>query len=169
MITTDNDAAGISLVATDNLTSEDGDEGYISVTLTSPPSEDVTISFVSNNENEGFTDETIVFSSTNWDIPQTIRIDGVDDIVPITDGAIEYLVSITSIVTDDPNYQVLLPSEIAPISMTNQDNDNPGIFVSVANNDFTTSESGKSVKIRFNLLSKPSCLLYTSPSPRDRG
>ena len=113
MITTDDDVAGISLVATDNLTSEDGDEGYISVTLTSPPSEDVTISFVSNNENEGFTDETIVFSSSNWDIPQTIRIDGVDDIVPITDGAIEYLVNITSIFTDDPNYKVILPSEIA--------------------------------------------------------
>lgn len=156
VITTDNDVAGISLVATDNLTSEDGDEGYISVTLTSPPSEDVTISFVSSNENEGYTDESVVFSSSNWDIPQTIRIDGVDDIVPITDGAIEYLVSITSIFTNDPNYKVILPSEIAPISMTNQDNDNPGIFVSVADNDFTTSESGESVKIRFNLLSKPS-------------
>ena len=156
VITMDDDVAGISLVATDNLTSEDGDEGYITVTLTTPPSQDVTISFVSNNEEEGFTDETIVFSSTNWDIPQIIRIDGVDDSIPMTDGAIEYLVSITSIVTDDPNYQVLLPSEIASISMTNQDNDNPGIFVSLADNDFTTSESGESVKIRFNLLSKPS-------------
>ncbi len=156
VITMDDDVVGISLVATDNLTSEDGDQGYISVTLTAPPSQDVTISFVSSNEDEGFTDETIIFSSANWDIPQVISVEGIDDVIPVTDGAIEYLVRIASIVTDDSNYKVLLPSEVSPISMTNQDNDNPGIFVSLADNDFTTSESGESVKIRFNLLSKPS-------------
>ena len=39
--------------------------------------------------------------------------------------------------------------------MTNQDNDAPGILVTILNDDFTTSESGDIVIVQFSLLSKP--------------
>ena len=57
--------------------------------------------------------------------------------------------------SSDPNFDLLDGSSIPDASMTNQDNDAPGILVTILNNDFTTSESGDFVIVQFSLLSKP--------------
>ena len=80
---------------------------------------------------------------------------GIDDIPPISDGAVDYKINIDSITTIDTDYSGLDISSIEGVSFINQDNDAPGIFVKVVNDDSSTDEFGSTVRIQFELLAQP--------------
>ena len=156
VITEDNEEVGVIVGLLDNLTNESGDRGTFEIYLDTQPTADVFIYLSSSNEQEGvLTNPVISFNSSNWNIPQVSVITGVDDDPPISDGAIDYVIVTGNVSSTDSNYNKLDGSTIDDISMSNQDNDSPGIILTVLDNDFSTSESGDYVVVQFSLLSKP--------------
>ncbi len=156
VVTYDNEIAGAIVTVLDNLTSEDGDTGYFEIILTAQPTDDVTINLGSSNILEGkLIDTSITFTPSNWNIPQIITVEGVDDSPPTSDGSIDFKIITGNVNSSDPDFDLLDGSSIPDANMTNQDNDAPGILVTILNDDFTTSESGDIVIVQFSLLSKP--------------
>ncbi|MDC1543062.1 gliding motility-associated C-terminal domain-containing protein [Flavobacteriaceae bacterium] len=152
----DDDAneAGIEISIVDPLTGENGDEGSLKVVLTYRPNAPVQLNFSSSNTAEGEVfNDVITFNSSNWNIPQTIIINGIDDAPPFPDGPTDYFILLDSINTDDDNYDGIDPSSFSQYQMSNQDNDAPGIFLSVKDDNYRTSEDGTDVVVYFELLS----------------
>ena len=151
VINIDNDNAEIILTLIDPLTSEDGDKGNFTVQLGAPPTSEVELVFSSSNIDEGVVSETFTFSSLNWDQPQEVAVTGMDELIPIADGAVNYQVYISSIISSDQYYNQLNPYDIAQLNFINQDNDFASVIINLIENDFTSSESGDQVKIEFSL------------------
>lgn len=155
VINRDNDVANIILSSIDQLTGEDGETGSFSVSLSVPPTHPVQINWASSNTNEGTVTPTISFSSTNWNQPQLITVSGVDDLIPMNDGAINYDIYINGISSMDPNFGNIIPASIPPIAMINQDNDLAGVNLYLIDDDNQTDEDGDNLKIAFALNTKP--------------
>ena len=155
-INVDNDMAQIIVTPIDQLSGEDGSSGSFSVRLSAMPSAPVQISWASTNINEGtLAISTITLSPSDWDQPQIITVDGVDDPIPISDGAVNYRIFINTISSTDPYFGNIIPGSIAAVVMTNQDNDFAGITLYLLEDDNKTDEYGDLVKIAFSLNTKP--------------
>ena len=76
----DNDTAGITIIASDNQTGEDGDNGTLLVLLNSQPFGDVILGVTSDNESEtNVSPDNLTFTTSNWNTSQTVTLIGVDD------------------------------------------------------------------------------------------
>ena len=115
VINIDNDNAEIILTLIDPLTSEDGDKGNFTVQLGAPPISEVQLVFSSSNIDEGVVSEIFTFSSLNWDQPQEVAVTGMDELIPIADGAVNYQVYISSIISSDQYYNQLNPYDLSLI------------------------------------------------------
>ncbi|MBE9561680.1 MAG: hypothetical protein IMF12_02280, partial [Proteobacteria bacterium] len=105
---TDDDSAGINL-STDNMTINEGAENSYNIVLTTQPTNDVTIA-LSSDENTSITPTTLVFSSNNWNVEQTVTITAINDNLV---EAETYISSIThKISSDDVNYNNLLIADV---------------------------------------------------------
>ena len=84
---TDNDVAGITVTPTTPLTTtEAGGTATFTVVLNTQPTANVTIALSSSNTAEGtVSPASLVFTSANWNVAQTVTVTGVDDAV--VDGA----------------------------------------------------------------------------------
>ena len=58
-------------------------------------------------------------------------VTGIDDDPPVSDGAIDFVVVTGNVSSTDTNYNKLDGSTIDDVSMSNQDNDSPGIILTV--------------------------------------
>ena len=156
VINEDNDIAQITITPIDQLTGENGDSGSFSVRLTAMPSTSVQIGWASSNMKEGtVATSTITFTPANWDQEQIINVNGKDDLIPISDGAVNYNIFINSILTTDPHFSSIIPGSISPVSMINQDNDFAGITVYLLDDDYQTDEDGDQASIGFSLNTLP--------------
>ena len=132
------------------ITTEGGDTATFTIRLLTQPSDNVVIPINSSNSSEGNPlANSVVFTSANWNVPQTIQVAGVDDF--IDDGDINWTAILEAAVSSDPNYNALNPPDV---NLTNLDNDTAGISVSPIS-DTTTSESGTSVTFTVTLNSQP--------------
>ncbi len=115
-------APGVTLGTGGGLTtSEDGGAATFSVQLDTPPTDVVTISLSSSDPSEGTVSaQSLVFTPSNWDIPQTVTVTGVND--SIVDGNISYSIQLQATSAGDPGYSGLV---IPAVSLTNLDNDAP--------------------------------------------
>ena len=122
LVNLDDDSAGITATPSSGLiTGEDpiAASATFDVVLLAQPTDDVTIDLASDDLTEGTTDVTqLVFTSMNWDTPQTVTVTGVDD--PDFDGDIAYSVVINPAVSMDPAYSGIDP--VDP-SLTNIDDE----------------------------------------------
>ena len=76
----DNDTAGITIIASDNQTGEDGDNGTLLVLLDSKPFGDVILSVTSDNTSETtVSPDNLTFTTSNWNTSQTVTLIGIDD------------------------------------------------------------------------------------------
>ena len=76
----DNDTAGITIIASDNQTGEDGDNGTLLVLLDSRPFGDVILSVTSDNTTETkVSPDNLTFTTSNWNSSQTVTLIGIDD------------------------------------------------------------------------------------------
>ena len=155
VVTIDDDESNIIITEIDLLTSEDGDQGFFEIRLTSKPDFPVTVGFSSSNTNEGTVMQEITFDPLNWSDPQLVYATGVDDFPPVTDGPQGYEINVINVFSLDPNYGTIDPNAFDPVVFTNQDNDSPAVIVKVMNDDYTTSEDLESVIIGFKLTSQP--------------
>jgi len=76
----DNDTAGITIITSDNQTGENGDNGTLLVLLDSQPFGDVILGVTSDNTSEtNVSPDNLTFTTSNWNISQTVTLIGVDD------------------------------------------------------------------------------------------
>lgn len=115
-----NTAPGIRVSRTSGVeTSESGDTANFSVVLDLPPTTDVTINFSSSDSTEGaLSHSTLTFTPENWNVPQVVTIQGVNDL--LVDGDQAYSIQFSAAVSADPNYNGLQPTAI---SVTNIDDE----------------------------------------------
>lgn len=132
-----------------HLVTELGGTSSFTVVLNSPPTGDVTLPVSSSNILEGtVSPSSLLFTESNWNIPQTITITGVDDLS--SDGDKSFTIAIGSSVSLDPNYNNLSQPNI---SVINQDNDTAGF--TLINPTLSTNESGTSGVFFVVLNSEP--------------
>ena len=129
IVNLDNDTAGFIVTPLTLNTTEAAGAGKtatFTVVLTSKPATDATnyvvvVDVASNDLTEGTVDlSQLTFNAGNWNIPQTITVTGVDEI--IVDGDITYTIlnTINAGLTTDTNYDPLNPDDV---SVTNADDD----------------------------------------------
>lgn len=132
------------------ITYETGTTVTFSINLLTQPSSDVVIPVYSSNPSEATTPTTsVVFTSANWNVPQSVQFTGVDD--SIDDGDAAWTAVFAAAVSSDPHYNGLNPPDT---SLNNIDNDTAGISVSQISGT-TTSEAGTSVYFTVALTSQP--------------
>ena len=117
----DDDIAEVTITPTDgsNDITEDGVSDTYEVVLTSQPTAEVTINLSTNGQST--TDSTaLVFTSSNWNTPQTVTITAVDDAV--AEGNHTSTINHTTS-SNDTNYDGLT---VAPVTVEITDNDIQG-------------------------------------------
>ncbi|MDA9360871.1 gliding motility-associated C-terminal domain-containing protein [Flavobacteriaceae bacterium] len=155
--TLDNDVAGITIIVMDNLSSESGDTAQFTAQLDAIPSANVTFDIDTSNAGEAQPLVTqVTFTPANWNIPQTVMILGIDDAPPLSDGSQPVNIRTFNVNSTDADFNALTDADVADVLITNQDNDAPGVVLSLLNNNFFTSENGLVVTVQFRLLSVPS-------------
>lgn len=127
MITEDDDHASILIDAKGaELMENSGEILTFTVVLTAQPEADVSIKLKSSDESELKLAESseVVFSGDNWNVPQTVKLQVVDD--SIADGTQSAMVTLVSS-SEDPNFNALktqtpvyniLDNETASITLT---------------------------------------------------
>jgi hypothetical protein len=165
VINEDNDGVGVTVAPTRELmTTESGGSATFTVVLDAQPTADVTIPVASNTTTEGTVDvASLTFTAVNWNAPQTVTVTGVDD--AIADGSQSYTILLGSATSADPAYQDLDPTDV---SVTNVDNDSPGILVTPTTG-LVTTEAGGTATFSVVLASQPTADVAIALSSSDPG
>lgn len=101
------------------VTSEDGTNVSISVSLTEAPTADVVVPVHSNKPDEAKVSTTqLVFTPANWNVPQVFSVTGVDD--PFDDGDITYTIVLGKAESIDPVYDGLNPANVHGLNLDNE-------------------------------------------------
>ena len=154
--TLDDDVAGITIIVTDNLSSESGDTAQFTAQLDAVPTANVTFDIDTSNAAEALPlVAQITFTPVNWNIPQTVMVLGIDDTPPLSDGSQPVNIRTFNVNSTDTDFNALSDADVADVAINNQDNDAPGIVLSLLNNNFFTSENGLVLTVQFSLLSFP--------------
>jgi hypothetical protein len=148
---TDNDAAGIAVTPTAGLaTSEAGGTATFSVVLTSEPTAVVTIPVSSNRTDEAtVSSASLSFTATDWNVPQTVTVTGVDD--RRQDGDVAFTIVLGAAVSTDAHYAGLDPADVTG---ENTDDDVADITVTPVAG-LVTSEAGAVAHFEVALSSQP--------------
>lgn len=147
----DDDIPGFIIAPpSDLIVSELGDTDTTTIRLTVPPTAPVTVAIMSSDLTEGtVSPASLTFTPTNWNIPQTVTVTGVDD--NIADGNIQFFIQIAPAVSTDVRYGGL---DAPDVSVTNIDNETPQVYVKTRH-ILKTSESGLQASFRMRLTIKP--------------
>lgn len=119
----DDDTAGIVIGAPQPgaSTSEAGGSATFTVTLTSQPTSDVTLTISSSDATEGtVAPGAVVITPAEWNVPHTVTVTGMDD--ALFDGAQTYSVVFAPSASADALYAGRTP---APLAFVNADDDLP--------------------------------------------
>lgn len=143
-------------------TSESGGSVTFTAVLGAKPTSNVTFNLSSSNVDEAFLSaSSIVFTPSNWNIPQTITVTGVDDL--LVDGNKSYTIITSPVVSNDTRFSGFNPPDI---SITNLDNDKSGITVTPTTGLVTTEQGGTSSFVVY-LDSQPSSNVTISLNSSD--
>src|SRR5262249_55797251 len=143
--------AGITVTPVAGLiTTEAGGTATFTVRLHSQPTGNVTIGLSPRDPTEGtVAPAAITFTPANWNMPQTVTVTGVDDLVD--DGDIAYTIVTAPAASADPVYNGLNAIDLA---VTNTDDDTAGITVTPVAG-LTTTEAGGTATFPVPLESQP--------------
>jgi hypothetical protein len=134
----DNDP-GITLTgAGDVVTSEAGTTSTFSVSLNGAPTASVTMGLSSSDVGEGTVSPAqLTFTTTNWNVPQTVTVTGVDD--AIVDGAQSFTIVTGTLASADGRYAGLNPPDVVA---HNLDDDQAAVAVKLVSGAQTCGISG---------------------------
>ncbi|WP_435021785.1 Calx-beta domain-containing protein [Tundrisphaera sp. TA3] len=146
----DTDVAGIIVAPTSGLvTTEMGVTATFSVRLDTRPTSDVVVPLRTSNPAEGVvTPAFLLFTPSNWDVPQAVTVSGADD--PVADGNVAHAVVIGPAQSADPSYNNLGAPDVG---IVNIDDDEPGIAVIMTSPPTTTA--GGAATLAILLRSRP--------------
>ena len=140
---------GFTVSAISGDTGEDGTTATFTVSLTSPPTSDVTIPVSSSDTNEGTVDQSeLTFTSANWNVNQTVTVTGMNDDVADDNQGYTILLGVTT--SADSNYNDRDPADVAVINI---DDETAGFTVSAISGD--TGEDGTTATFTVRLTSEP--------------
>jgi len=144
--------AGVTVTPTSGLvTNEGGGQATFTVVLKRTPTAPVTFSLASSDASEGtVSPSSLTFTVGNALVPQTVTVTGVED--ALLDGAVPFTITTGAGVSGDPLYSGLDPSDV---SVTNNDNDSPGVTVTPTSG-LTTTEAGGTANFSVVLNTIPS-------------
>jgi hypothetical protein len=136
----DDDAAGYTITPLSGLvTTEDETTVTFTVALACQPTAPVTLPLTSSDMSEGMIAvDRLTFTASNWNVPQTVTVTGVND--TIADGPVAYLITTGKTTSTDAAYGALTAAGVADVSLTNLDND-VGFVVSPSSG-LVTTEAG---------------------------
>ncbi|PRY97821.1 gliding motility-associated-like protein [Marinilabilia salmonicolor] len=144
------DVAGINISHSELTTSEAETTADFTVVLTSVPSVAVRVEFSGLDASEGsMSTNELIFDATDWNVPQTITITGVDD--DIDDGLQSYTLQGT-VISGDNNYDDMA---ISSITVNNEDDDNAGLNISETAVTTYEDETQPSATFEISLNSEP--------------
>ena len=161
----DNDSAGVLVTPTSGLvTTESGGKDYFTIVLLAPPLGNVTIPVASSDPGEGTVfPASVTFTPTNYNVPQTITVTGVDD--TIADGNQVYTVVTAPATSVDPRYSGL---DAADVTAVNLDNETAAVLVTPTSG-VRTSEYGDGDTFTMVLSMAPSADVTVNLSSSDTG
>lgn len=147
----DDETAGVLVSPTTGLTTnEGGATDTFTVRLSSEPLAAVMVPISSEDTSEGSVlPTTLSFDNTNWDMPQTVTITGVDDAE--ADGNQTFNITVGPATSGDTAYNGLSGSSV---EVTNLDDETAGISV-IPTTGVSTNESGTTDTFDVVLLSQP--------------
>jgi hypothetical protein len=162
--TLNDDSAGFTLSLPSNplITEEAGGSTGFTMQLDSEPVADVLIALSSSDTSEGIiSPDSLIFSSANWAVSQSVTVMGVDDAVD--DGDIPYTIHTGSSSTD-PLYGVIDPEDV---NLINLDDDTAGFSLDVPADPMITTERGDSASFTVMLTSEPTSNVTITTSSSD--
>lgn len=122
------------------------------VSLRTPPTDNVTVTVTSNRPDEAGTDvNSLTFTPSNWDVPQTVIVVPVDDFR--IDGT--QTVTLTLAVNDANSSQSYANAEDVAVTAAVHDNDAPGLSIIQTNGATVVIESGTTDTFDVLLLAQP--------------
>jgi hypothetical protein len=135
-VTNLDDDPGVSFAgASDVATSESGGTGTFTVRLNAAPTATVTVALSSSDVGEGTVSPAqVMFSSANWNVPQTVTATGVDD--AMVDGTQAYAIVTGPLTSTDARYSGLNPPDIVA---HNLDDDQVAVSIKVVSGDHSCS------------------------------
>lgn len=156
-------APGIIVSPTSGLqTTEAGGTAQFTVVLAEAPNSVVRIGLRSSDTTEGtISTSSLFFNTSNWAIPQTVTITGIDD--PNDDGDILYTIITDPATSSDQGYEGLNAEDV---SVTNLDNDTAGITVNPTSG-LVTTESGGTATFTVVLTCQPTANVSIGLSSSD--
>ncbi len=156
----DNDTAGVSITQTGGSTvvAEGGAGDVYTVVLRSQPTSDVTVS-VSPDAQVGANPAALVFTPGNWNSPQWVTVDAVDD--SLAEGAHGGIITHSASSTDG----VYDGMPVATVTATVTDNDMAGVVVTQSGGSTAVSEGGATDSYTVVLASQPTSDVTVSVSP----
>ncbi|RUT05902.1 hypothetical protein DSM106972_031080 [Dulcicalothrix desertica PCC 7102] len=152
----DNDIPGIKLNIQDQETSEVGDTATFTVVLDTQSTDTVKIDILGVDNSEGrLSTSSLTFDSSNWNIPQTVTITGVDDLIDDDDQT--YTISFDASKSSDTNYAKLTQQNLdqlgKKVEIKNLDNDTAGVTLSPIT--VNVKEDGGTATFTVQLNSQP--------------
>jgi hypothetical protein len=149
---TDNDAAGVTVTAMAGLTVTEaagaGHTATFTVVLNSEPTASVTIGITSSTPAQGtVAPASLVFTTANWNMAQTVTITGVDD--TLDDGDLGFSIVTAAATSTDLLYNAVDP---ANVSVTAVDNDAAGITVTPTTGLTVTEVAGAGHTATFTVV-----------------
>ena len=148
---TDNDIAGVTVTqsaGTTDITEGAATDSYTLV-LTSQPSSSVSIAIDADAQSTVST-SSIIFSTSTWNIAQTITVTAVDDVV--AEGAHVSVITHTAS-SADVNYDAIV---IADVNANITDNETDAVLVTESGGDTNISEAGVTDSYTLVLGAQPS-------------
>lgn len=149
LVNLDDDIVGVTTDPLEGITTEWGTSQTFAVQLTSRPLAEVTLSVASSNLDEGIlsSEDPLVFTSSSWNISQSIVVVGVDD--PVTDDDVRYKVIFGPAESSDSQYN----KHLHEVWLTNLNDDFPGFVIEMSGNQ--TGEDGTAVTLTLALTTPP--------------
>ena len=146
---TDNDTAGVTIVASSPINVVEGGTGTYTVVLASQPSASVAVTPTSGNESAVTVPPTVLtFTTGNWATAQTVTVTAVEDT-----NAVSETVEVThAAVSGDSGYDSLTVDAVT-VSVT--DNDEAEVTVFFGANAYSVSEDGTTVSVTVELSAVP--------------
>ncbi len=111
-------------------TTEGGTTASFSVVLNTAPLHDVMIGISSSDTSEGIVSPVLLtFTSANWNAPQSVTVEGVDD--SALDGLVSYTILVGPASSSDGNYEKLDPPDVSVANVDNEAPTGPQVFHSL--------------------------------------
>ena|GEM_PF-1454822 len=165
-VATDDDVAGFLIAESGGSTdvSESGSSDNFTVVLTAEPASDVVLLISSDDTDEALASPaSLTFGPSNWTLPQTVTVTGVDD--EVSDG--DQLTLITVSVDDASSSNEFDDLDDQSVAATTQDDDVADFLIDESGGLSEVSESGSSDNFTVVLTAEPTSDVVLAVSSGD--